>query len=387
MVVIQIRGRLFLQRIGVRLALLASLLALSGCQKKTETAPIIPNQEVQTVLLSQYPMAVSVSPTGEHLLLKTRHLHDFEIFVVDRASQKVMASDRSSDTQLSLTWRPDGKAIAFQESRGGNREFALFLFELESGKRRRLNAPLTRSAAPPLRWSPTGDRLAYFQTSESTDGKILVLDMVNESLPPRAVNSLALAGDFIWSPNGQQIAAVSAADNGTVVVVNLETSDRRTFVVSAGGKIRHLAWAPNGRSILLSARRNGDEYYQLFELELEPSRLTQRATHGGDVSSPLWLPKGESFIYHLNQDGNLLPQLGFRDGSPSRMLGFTSGVNQVQTVTPDGNAAFMLAKPTAIPPSLYEINLAVLGDKLPRVPRSARQHQTVCHCGTSWPGW
>ena|SRR5437879_3933639 len=118
----------------------ALLLSFEACHKRAEELPIVANQQLLSDLLSQYPMPVSASPAGELLLLKSRHKHDFEIFVVDKTSQKMVASDRSPDTQLSLTWRPDGQAIAFQESRGGNRKYHLYLFDVRTGKRRQLNA-------------------------------------------------------------------------------------------------------------------------------------------------------------------------------------------------------------------------------------------------------
>ena len=223
------KGR-FISRRAVLLAAYSSLVfALLGCRQNAEAPRIVPNQELQSVLLAQYPIAVSVSPSGGHLLVKTRHLLDFELNVLETVSRTVVAIDRSPDTQLSLTWRPDGKAIVFQESQGGNREYSLFLFDLDTGKRRRLKAPVTSSAAPPLRWSPSGESLAYLKTSGSGVGNIVVLDMSKESAPPLILDPVTASGDFSWSPDSRQIAAVSASDNGAIVVMELERSGRKSL--------------------------------------------------------------------------------------------------------------------------------------------------------------
>ncbi len=351
------RSAAILDRAGTWLCLFLVLVSLSGCRESVSSIPIVPKVEVISSLLSQYPMPVSVSPTEDALLLKTRHVQDFEIFVVDRLSRQILAADRSPDTQLSLTWRPDGKAIAFQESPGGNRQYSLFLLELNVGKRRRLSAPSTASAAPPLRWSPSGDRLAYLQVAETGQGKVLVFDMQNELLAAFALDSVAIDGDFGWSHDGQQIFAVSAADSGAVVVMNLKTAKRRTVLVTAGGKIGHLAWAPDGEKLLATARGRGEQFFRAFEIDLDQSHVFALASNSGDISSPLWLPNGRSFIYHVNQNGDLLPYLGFLDGSPSRPVDLGSGVNQVQLIKADGKAVVVLGKSPVKAPALYEIDL------------------------------
>ena len=89
-------------------------------------------ESVLRTILSQYPMPVSVSPDGTRILLKTRHEEDFEIAVHDRASGALLRGTRSKDTQLSLTWSPDGTTLAFVASRSGNREYRLHLWDLAS---------------------------------------------------------------------------------------------------------------------------------------------------------------------------------------------------------------------------------------------------------------
>lgn len=349
---------LLLKSRGVAIGLLGTLFVAYWiyCESQ-ELAKIKPNQDLESALLSQYPTPVSISPTGEHLLLKTRHRLDFEIFVVHRFTRKIVASDRSPDTQLSMTWRPDGQAIVFQESLGGNRDYRLFLLDLHSGKRLRINAPSTRTAAPPLRWSPDGRSLAYCQTSGTGDGRIHVVNMINNSsILPNVLNSVSPDGDFAWSSDGRYIAAVSA-DSGTILIAGIDVAVQRELRVSPGGKIRHIAWSPDGKSILLTLRLSGQEYYQLFEFDLETSHLTARALHDGDVSSPTWLIGGKSFSYQVNQAGNTILYWRHQDGSNTQLVAHNDGVDQIQSVTQDGYIVHLIRKPATEPPSLHEVNL------------------------------
>lgn len=60
--------------------------------------------------------------------------------------------------------------------------------------------------------------------------------------------------DAIWSPDGTEIAFVGGRDDGmTVMVVTVESGAVRELVDARTGYVRHLAWSPNGREILITA--------------------------------------------------------------------------------------------------------------------------------------
>ena len=149
------------------LVLLLMLFGVGGCAKARSPA----YSEALEVLLSQYPIPVRVSPNGEFILTKTRREIDFEVSVLSRGSGQPVANDRSPDTQLSLTWSPDSHSFAFQASAGGNRRYKLYVFDILTKKRRELDAPVTRTAALPLRWEPGQheDRLFLLQQRNTVD--------------------------------------------------------------------------------------------------------------------------------------------------------------------------------------------------------------------------
>lgn len=332
-------------------------LGLSSCRPKFVSNPIEPNRQLLSALLSQNPTPVNVSPNGVNILAKTRHESDFEILVLDRASQLSIASDRSPNTQLSLTWSPDSSSIAFQEAKGGNRQYELFVFDLASKRRHRVRAPLSDTAAPPIRWNPSGRGIAYFAGAGGSNGPLLWIDPNNSSPPSALIDSIARDGDFVWSADGQKIAAAATEGSGTIAIANAKTHARETLFLGNGARIRDLVWAPDGRSLLASVRLRGSEFLQLYEVHLMPFRVVLRASHQGDVSSPLWLPIGGSFVYHLNQHANIVPCLGTPDGLPGRTLGFTNGIYHIERII-GGNRALMMSKSALEPNHIDEIDLA-----------------------------
>src|ERR1043165_9042569 len=137
-------------------------------------------RQILTNFLWAQPVGASVSPDGRYRLQKAEDHDQFIISVVDQASGKLIASNSSPYTQRSLTWRPDGQAIAFQESVGLDR--LLYLLQIESGTKIKPDVPLSRTALPPLRWVPNGNRLVYFE-GDWRSGQLLVINP-GSNLPP-----------------------------------------------------------------------------------------------------------------------------------------------------------------------------------------------------------
>ncbi|MBL9168788.1 MAG: prolyl oligopeptidase family serine peptidase [Verrucomicrobiales bacterium] len=306
--------------------------------------------------MSQYPSPVSLSPDGKRILVKTRHEKDFEISILDRVSGLVVASDRSPDTQLSLTWHPDSEAIAFQEAREGNRQYQLCVLSSRTKKRHRLNAPITRSAAPPIRWHPEGLKLAYFVTTESRSGRIVSVNTEDNGEPATILDEAALNGDFAWSPNGDELAAVSALESSRVLLVRIQPKELKAIDLPSGTIVRDLAWAPSGKTMLMTVRFPESEFFELIEVEIKTSQLIKRLSSRGDISTPLWLEPGPSFLVHLEGFGNRVPLLGSFTQELRPVLDLTNGVHQCRILA-DGESYNVLTKMPTSASTLLEVRL------------------------------
>jgi hypothetical protein len=197
------------------------LLVLNGCAGPNDSQL---DSEALEALTVSYPMPVSASPDGRFILLKTRHETMVEVGVWSREAQQQIASDRSDNTQLSLTWSPHSDAFAFQSSVNGNRRFELYLVRLAEGRRHKLPGPGTRTAALPLRWNPSATRLAYFSGNEQRQG-IGILDLQRGGREESFLPLDAEPRDFVWSPDGAKVAASVGCG---VVVMQATGTDRLT---------------------------------------------------------------------------------------------------------------------------------------------------------------
>jgi dienelactone hydrolase/DNA-binding beta-propeller fold protein YncE len=311
-------------------------------------------QRIQKDFRAAEPLGVSVSPDGHYVLVKNEDGDGFKISVTERGSGRVVAASKSRDTQRALTWRPDGGAVAFQETAGMERP--LCLWDVSSGKLTRINAPISRTALPPLRWSPDGSKLAYFQ-GDWRKGRLLVIRPGGHASKIVIKEPLSEDCDFVWSPDGGSVAVVDEAEPGGITLTRLADMKQSRLLLETGGKVRELAWSPDGSSILATVRGKADEYYKLFEVEVKSGKGTPRAEATGDVNNPVWLPDGRGFLYQILSNGVTSMVLGSRAQPCMKVVGPTNGVLWVSHVAADGSRAYARYAGFTAPPALVEIPL------------------------------
>jgi len=256
-------------------------------------------------LLSQYPMPVSVPPDGTKILFKTRQEWDFEIAVHDRATGALLRSTRSADTQLSLTWRPDGNVLAFVASRSGNREYRLHLWDLASGAVARFDAPVTYTAAPPIRWSPRGDALVLFVGGDPAGKLVLVETQGITKKSGRVLGRSVSSADFCWSPDGERVAFVSTEDASAITIADVSRRGEaaRRVHFPRGSLVQALAWSPDGKALLVSVREPADEFFQIELAELDPGSVRSVVRQASDARHPHWLPDGRRYLHEADRNG------------------------------------------------------------------------------------
>lgn len=334
-------------------AVAAILLRSGGVERKSHEAAL-------GALLSQYPMPVSVSPDGSRVLVKTRDVSDFEIAVLDRQSGAVLNRTRSPDTQLSLTWRPDGQAIAFTSSTAGNRRYRLSIWELGSGELNTFDAPLTSTAAPPIRWAPDGRSLLLY-VGDGRAGDIRHLRLGSA----KVLESVSLArvspeADYRWSADGSRIAYVPAGNESCIQQLEVGASRAPELLVQlpTGSLVRDLSWSPDGRFLLFSAREPGEQFFGLRLLDLSTRRSNRVARGPNDLRRPVWLKDQQHFLYEANEGGISQLWIASADGESREMLGRPDESHLVLGLSDKGDQVYTSRSRLEFPPDLVAISLS-----------------------------
>ena len=161
-----------------------------------------------------------------------------EIFTADRNGRGLrrLTHDRSID--VSPTWSPDGKEIAFVSDRSGSPQ--IYVMDRDGARARRITFNGGYNTSPA--WSPDGRWIAY---------------------------EARVGGQFdIW--------LVDPEGGTNVPLVSHPRSDEGP------------SWAPDGRMIVFSSSRQGS--HDLYRVDVSGQNLRQLTRGKGDDKSPAWGP-------------------------------------------------------------------------------------------------
>jgi len=194
------------------------------------------------------------SPDGKRIVFTSYRDHP-EDSSVWNGEIYVMNADRSHVTRLtanevddiSPTWSPDGRRIAFTRSLDATTE-GLYVMNADGSGVTKLSTGNPHNTGPS--WSPDGTRIAFHSWPEvgPAYGGIYLIDpdgsdLVELTHPP------AYSGDFFpaWSPGGTRIAFWRGVD---VHVVNADGTGETMLVDTANlAGWGRLTWSPDGRWI------------------------------------------------------------------------------------------------------------------------------------------
>jgi dipeptidyl aminopeptidase/acylaminoacyl peptidase len=201
---------------------------------------------------------------------------------------------------------------------------------------------------------------------------LIVIDAARQPDQPWTLaTGLAAEADIFWSPDGEAVATVLARSPGALLVVRVEDGARTRIPVSPALELRDLAWAPDGRSMLVTGRAPADEFFGLFEVDLQAGTARRVASFRGDISDPLYHPDGRSIAFHVSVDGDLQLVACDRRGAECQALGWTDGRTGMVDFLSHGDSVVVVHIGRASPPGLYAIPIGG-GDPVPVYSRRAQ---------------
>jgi dipeptidyl aminopeptidase/acylaminoacyl peptidase len=235
---------------------------------------------------------------------------------------------------------PDGARIAYSvqsSDRPGRPYSQIWIMDVSTGKALRLGSDKEAASGP--RWSPDSSQIAYFGHEEAGGGVVVsrpdgsgarLLAPVTTTNHPLPSNGERLA----WSPDGTQIAFVSAAPgpetenaNGDPMVITrylykptasegmTRFNDNRRLhiflVTVATRKLRQLTdgnyyehsidWSPRGDELVFVSDREPDPdrvfNYDVFAVKPADGSIRRLTQTRSAEYRPVWSPDGQSIVY------------------------------------------------------------------------------------------
>jgi len=201
---------------------------------------------------------------------------------------------------FSAEWSRDGESIAFSASRDEPGNAEIYVMRRDGSRLRRLTHHPSIDVSPT--WSPTGREIA-FTSNRGGSPQIYVMDA--EGLNVRRVS---MKGSYnaepAWSPLRltSEIAYASrvAGGNFEIVVHDLEKNEVR-FLTSGNGLDESPRWSPNGAHLVFTSTRTGSA--QIFTMHRDGSSQRQ-LTFDGENTTPSWGPEPDPLAGRLSEDGS-----------------------------------------------------------------------------------
>jgi Tol biopolymer transport system component len=206
---------------------------------------------------------------------------------------------------VECSWSPDGKRIAFSESRDeatGEPKFDVFVVDPSGENKQKLFENLTLYTR--LVWSPDGEFLSFVSKFEQNHG--LYVLPINDSSGSKFRFFPGVDGTFAWAPDSKRIAY----GENRVRIVDLQ-SEKSAVLFHTDTYGRPL-WLPDGNGLLLfktfffgSAPRSS-EHVDLYTTELQPQHIKRLTAENLRVSAISPSPDGKriAFVTELNtEDG------------------------------------------------------------------------------------
>ncbi|MET3665126.1 DPP IV N-terminal domain-containing protein [Caulobacter sp. 1776] len=230
--------------------------------------------------------SLALSPDGK----KAAIIAHGEVFAVSTkdggAAQRVT---RTPILERDPVWSPDSKKLIYVSER--DRAANLYVYDFATGQETALTTGGARNTVPV--WSPDGKVLAYVRDGKEV--RTMTFDAAGKVAADRVLYQGPLGGfdeqPLTWSPDGRWIAFTvtdrKAFDN--VNVVSLDGGAARPVTFLANGQVGKVAWAPDGKYLLVAMGQRSEDA-RMLRVDLLPNVPKYREDAFRDLFKPADTP-------------------------------------------------------------------------------------------------
>lgn len=250
----------------------------------------IENVSIQKLTSSGESAYHVVSPDGKSIA----YIEENGFYVQDVESEKRSRLDVPNANAFSyLKFSNDGESLYYRNQKSTALPGTVFRVSRFGG----LPTPIFHNVWSAFSFSPDGKRAAFFRFDPAANQHALIIRDLDSGaervlLTRQLPDSFHNGGEPAWSSDGKLLAVITTSPHSPVsqmVVAEVEKEVNQVVKSSRVIGISHLAWMPDGKSLIVSAREK-DKFYQLWRIGFpdgEMNRLTNdlNAYFGGSLSA------------------------------------------------------------------------------------------------------
>jgi Tol biopolymer transport system component len=237
----------------------------------------------------------ALAPAGKIVFHSRLKGGNNEIFAVSPNGSGLVRLTRSVASDSNPTWSPDGRRVAFESNRHGDRrsyhDSDVFVMNANGSGVRELTFSNRFDGDPA--WSRANVVAFESERTGSADVYSIRSDGSGER---RLTVSPALDGDPAWSPDGRRIAFTSERDGGDreIYVMNADGAAQTRLTTSAGFD-QNPSWSPNGRLIAFDSMRDGN--LEIYVMNADGSNVRRVTDHPAIDAIPAWSQDGSRIVF------------------------------------------------------------------------------------------
>lgn len=211
------------------------------------------------------------------------------------------------------SYSPAGDQLVLNDGTAGIVHNTILRMRADGTDRSVLFGDSVHSALAPS-WSPRGDRIAFalgrfFPNSLGPAAAAIAVIRTDGTGLTLLTDSVGNAGFPSWSPDGGQLVYRTAANRrSALMIVDVATRAVRPLTDGSAND-NSPAWSPRGDLVAFTAKRDGDEDYDIFTIRPDGTGLRRLAGTPGNDSHPAWSPDGRWIVFTSARGG-------FKDEAP-----------------------------------------------------------------------
>lgn len=228
----------------------------------------------------------AISPNGEWLAFATDERGTRRLWLRDLStrSDPVSISQTTTGGFAELSFSKDNRYIYYATSPQPGEDYQLIQIPRLGGNP---NPVASLADMPEYTFSPDGSQIAF--VSAKQEGEIALIVANSDGTNPKRLASHTLANRLaspVWSPDGKTIACVSETADGdlymSVVTIAVDTGKEETITAQKWRQIDKVTWLGDSTGLLLSAQEK--VFSQIWKVSYPGGQATSITTDLNDYS-------------------------------------------------------------------------------------------------------